>query len=390
MKKILMILQGEFPPDIRLEKEIKSLYENGFEVTIICNQYNKNRNENFKYCKTERIKGVFKNSSLNKIINFPIFFNPRFIAKSLKIFRKLKPDFIHAHDLPVAPIGLMLSKIFRKPLIYDMHENYPAALKAFKKKGIINFIFKNPFLAKILDKICIKYSDRIIVVVEENKERLIKTGVSPDKIIVVSNTVDINTFCLNKDDPFDVSKYKNKIILLYTGNVSPERGLDVPIYAMEKLKDEISNIQLLIVGNGKYNKILQKITNVRNLNNFISLLKWPGHENLHTYLKTAEICIIPQPSNEFMDTTIPHKLFEYMSFGKKILVSDAKPLKRIVEESKCGLVFESNSPSSFANKVIEILNDKSDFESNGINAVKNKYNWEVDSKKLINLYNNLI
>ena len=47
---------------------------------------------------------------------------------------------------------------------------------------------------QILEKLCIKYSDRIIVVVEENKDRLLSRGVEYPKILIVSNTVDINTF----------------------------------------------------------------------------------------------------------------------------------------------------------------------------------------------------
>ena len=171
MKKILMLLQSEFPPDIRLEKEIKSLNQEGFEVTLLCNQYSKSKHTNFQYCDIFRVKALFNNYKLNKIFNFPIFFNPRFIIIAISVCKKIKPNFIHAHDLPMAPLGLILKKIFKIPLIYDMHENYPEALRFFDKKGLFNFIFKNPKFAELLDKYLYKKCDRIIVVVEENKQR---------------------------------------------------------------------------------------------------------------------------------------------------------------------------------------------------------------------------
>ena len=81
-----------------------------------------------------------------------------------------------------------------------MHENYPEALKFFQKKGFVNLVFKNYRFAKTLDKFCIRHSDKIIVVVEENRYRLVASGVDSDKITIVSNTVDIDTFAKEKVD----------------------------------------------------------------------------------------------------------------------------------------------------------------------------------------------
>ncbi len=103
----------------------------------------------------------------------------------------------------------------------------------------------------------------------------------------------------------------------------------------------------------------------------------------------ADLCIIPQPSNSFIDTTIPHKLFEYMALSKPILVSDAKPLKRIVEETNCGSVFKSRDPRSFAEQVIKIFNSNFDFGKNGRKAVENKYNWKIEEQKLLDLYSKI-
>ena len=136
-KNILMISQALFPPDIRLEKEIKSLSEAGYQILVVCNQYDKKLNPTFGYCEIRRVNAVFNSVTLNRIVNFPIFFNPRYLLKIYKSILEFKPDFIHAHDLPMVPIGLMFKKIFRLPVIFDMHENYPEALKAFGKTGLI-------------------------------------------------------------------------------------------------------------------------------------------------------------------------------------------------------------------------------------------------------------
>ena len=69
MNKILMLLQSDFPPDIRLEKEIKSLSLAGFSVHVVCNQYEKDLYPEYEYCTIDRIKAPFNSVQLNKLLN---------------------------------------------------------------------------------------------------------------------------------------------------------------------------------------------------------------------------------------------------------------------------------------------------------------------------------
>jgi glycosyltransferase involved in cell wall biosynthesis len=384
-----MLLQSEFPPDIRLEKEIRTLVNSGFDVSLLCNQYDKVISPEFSFGNVIRIKAIFRNREINKIINFPFFLNPRFIYYLFKTYLQLKPDFVHAHDLPMMPLAIILKLFFGTKIIFDMHENYPQALRVFEKKGLINFIFKNPVLAEKLEKFAINQADRIIVVVEENKERLIKLGISNEKIVIVSNTVDLETFKLNSKYIVDLSKYKNKYVILYSGTVSPERGLDTPIEAMKYLKNDSLEFLLIILGDGKSVDILNNIIVKNELVNDVELLEWCGHEKLPDYISRANLCIIPQPNNDFINTTIPHKLFEYMAIGKPVLVSDSVPLKRIVEESNSGLVFQSKNSQDFAEKVRELYKSGIDYGKNGRKAVEQKYNWAYDAKNLVKMYQNL-
>lgn len=387
MAKVLMLLQAPFPPDIRVEREIKTLSENNYEVGILCNQYVKNLEPKFSFCSIFRIKAVFKSTKLNKILNFPLFLNPRFLAKTIKVYLKFKPDIIHAHDLPMVPLALLLKRFFKVPVIFDMHESYPDALMAFKKKGLLNFIFKNPKLARTLENYSLRTVDKIIVVVQDHKAKLINRGIPGKKIIVVSNTVDLEIFKQLPSDPIISQKYERNFVLLYSGGVSPDRGLEIPIMSLSILKEKIPNILLLIIGDGGYTKTLKEIAKIEKVEEFVQFIKWPGHNKLGSYLEIANICIIPQPSNNFINSGIPNKFFEYMSQGKPILVASL-PMERIIKETKCGEVFKTDSFEDFAEKVIEMSQSNIRYGENGIRAVSEKYNWEVDSKNLVNLYNN--
>ncbi len=397
MKKSLMLLQSEFPPDIRLEKEIRALSKAGYKVTLLCNNFTADKNKITEYenCEIVRLTVPFQIYKLNKLINFPIFFNPRYLFQTIKIVRHFEPDVIHAHDLPMVPIALFIKKIFGIPVIYDMHENYPAALKVFDKKGLVNTLFKNPRFAQILDDYCIKKVDSIITVVDENKDRVKKMGIGIHKVNVVSNTLDIDEFMKRQPQTkFKYGrieeKYNGKFILLYTGGVSPDRGLTTAIEAMLYVKIKIPEAFLIIIGDGPTVPVLKEIIKENCLEDFVELIKWPGHENLAMYWERANIGIIPQPNNEFINYTVPHKLFEFMYHKMPLLVADSISLKRIIEEANCGMAFKSNDPNDFAEKALAIKNSNIPFGENGYKSVISKYNWNKDQKELINLYSKIL
>lgn len=389
MKKILMLLQSEFPPDIRLEKEIKALSDNGYQVTLFCNQYDKNKSEDFEYCKIVRLRALTNNKRLNKILNFPAVFNFRMLAKTFTTMNETSAKIIHAHDLPMLPFGVILKIFSRRPLIFDMHENYPAALKSYKKTSLIERVLKNYKAAEIVEIFLIRFVNAIIVVTEENKNRLLERGIPKEKIRLVSNTVDLFQFTPATSLPEESSKYENNFILIYSGRVSFNRGLDTAVGALRFLKNSVPNVKLLIVGEGSHLPQLKRFADSLGVKEYVDFISWPGHEKIKEYISMADVCLIPQPSNEHADTTVPHKLFEYMSQAKPILSSDAKPLKRIIEETKAGLWFESNNPKDFAKKVDELKNSTVDYGGNGKKAVEEKYNWENDKRELLNLYQEL-
>ena len=90
-----------------------------------------------------------------------------------------------------------------KPVIADLHENMPAALLAYRSeydflKKIKYSIKYNYFIWRKLEKKYLRKCFKIITVVPEGNERLSKYGIKPEKINVVSNTENRETFNLKK------------------------------------------------------------------------------------------------------------------------------------------------------------------------------------------------
>jgi glycosyltransferase involved in cell wall biosynthesis len=83
-----------------------------------------------------------------------------------------------------------------------------------------------------------------------------------------------------------------------------------------------------------------------------------------------------------------------MNSGYPLMVSSCDPLRRIVSESDCGLVFEAENPVDFADKVRFAMKSPELIQKyviNGKAAIQNgRWNWESDSQELLRLYSELL
>jgi glycosyltransferase involved in cell wall biosynthesis len=98
--------------------------------------------------------------------------------------------------------------------------------------------------------------------------------------------------------------------------------------------------------------------------------------------------VIPHHSNEHTNTTIPNKVFDFMACGKPVIVSDARPLKRIVEKSGCGVTFQAENGDDFAGKLISLIRGRTGEQMGlrGKRAVREIYNWEKDGEILDQIF----
>lgn len=387
---ILMVLESEFPPDIRVENEAQSLIEAGHQVVVAC--ITRRKQKEFEYF-NDKIKiyrrkiSLFIYKSSVGCLKFPFYFN--FWRKFFTdLFQKEKFDVVHIHDLPLAKVGYEFKKKYKKPLIIDLHENWPALLRISSHT--------NTFLGKLLssnsqwvnyERNMIKLSDRLIVVVEEAMERLIKAGISHEKIFVVSNTLNLSGFHLP-----DIVPNKDFVTLFYAGGINRHRGIQTVLSALKKVINKKSNIRLWLLGEGSYKNELIKYANKLGIQDYVSFFGWRSFNEMIELLAQSDITLIPHYKSDHTDTTIPHKLFQYMYAGKPIIASNCAPVERIIKETNTGLIYLYNDSNQLAECIHNLVNNKKiyvEMHQNGRKWVIDKYNWNIDKENLLRLYDNI-
>ena len=187
---------------------------------------------------------------------------------------------------------------------------------------------------------------------------------------------------------FDVTLPAAALKLMYVGGLQSNRGLDTAIRAMPKIIERIPHALLVIVGGGVYQSALEQLTRELGLTNVVTFKGQQPFEKVHSYINAGDICLVPHTESPEINTTMPHKLFQYMYLKKPVIVSSAKPLARVVNDAHCGQVFESANPDSFANCVIALQDPalRQQLGENGHRAVLDRYSWQQESKELVKLY----
>jgi len=389
---VCLIYQDEYPWDVRIEKFADALVKQDIGVHLV----SRNRtgrsdreiiNEKFTVHRLPKGIGQFDRN----IINFPAFFSPFWILKVLWTVRQFCCTVIIVRDLPMTPCALVVGKLLSIPVIMDMAENYPALVASkwrYQGVGAFDVLIRNPRLLRILERIVIRRVSGLIVVSKASllsvQERC-KHNV--ERVAIVGNTPELAETELPKVSVNQVVQPMTNNGMLrigYVGWVEKHRGIDVAINALARLIKSGHKCELVIMGTGRALDECRSLAVSAGVSRSVEFVGWIDHDELSEYLETIDIGIVPHRVTPHTNTTLPNKIFDYMSMKLPVLVSNCESLKEIIEEAKCGIVYDGNDPADLA-KSIEMLFEpifRKKLGENGYKAILQKYNWKVDKKRL--------
>jgi glycosyltransferase involved in cell wall biosynthesis len=387
---ICHIWDGDYPWDVRVEKICDSLVKK-HEVHLVCrNSMRRPRYEYSKGLHLHRLPCVSERfGNLNNLIGFPAFFNPFWIYTIWRTIRRAKADVILVRDLPLAWTALGVGWILGLPVVLDMAENYPAMIKDFwdrQRFSILNFLVRNPSVVRFVERTSVRWFDHILVVIEESRDRLISLGVDPTRISLVVNTPTLARWAeLPRDGGVGILRSPQNLILVYLGLLEWARGIETAIRAIERVHERLPGVKLVIVGSGRDEGAFRLLVRQLKLHDSVQFLGWLDYSKAIEVIRESDVGLVPHHATESWNTTVPNKLFDYMSMGKATIVSNAKPTERIVREERCGIVFEERDAEDLARAILALKHKatREEMGRRGREAIAERYNWTVDEEQLL-------
>jgi len=371
----------------------RKLVQEKFEVFVLC-YGDRSEIENINGITLHRF--YFKNKlrkRLRPLMNTLPIFTSIWKQKITQFIEKYNIDILQIHDLYMLGPGLKANNKFNLPIVANFHENYPAAIKTYNwAKSLKGRILFRPDLWKKLQGLYLHQVKKIIVTCQEYKDSLLAMYdfLQDEDIIVYLNVPDLEEMNSYEIIPEAIDKNKD-FILFYFGVNAERRGLFTALDTLKILVQKQLNIKLLLIGPVdkadwlRFDKYLFDPI----LKDRIVFHKWRNINEIPSYISQSDICLSPLIENEHHNTTIANKLFQYMLFGKPMVISDCKPQIRIINETEAGILHKAGDAKDLANKIIELYNNPSKMKmmgARGRKKVLDEYNTEVQTRAIIDMY----
>ena len=392
--RILMLLDQRFPPDVRVENEIESLTEAGFEVILMAIAPDeRSARDEFKGATVLRVRIPAKARNWMRGLAGTIPVLSWFICRQvMRVVRDCEIHAIHAHDLYMCGGALRAGKWLNLPVVSDLHENWCAVLR--------HYAWSTRFPGRLaishrrwerLEARWTRQSDHVVVITQQMKARIAELGVDRSNISVLPNTVNTREF-----DRFPVIQeimdgMRSPFTLSYAGTINLHRGLDTLLRAMPAVLEEVDAL-LVIVGEGKIQPELEVLARSLGIADRVRFDGWQELPRLKSYFLGSDICVAPHVKGVQNDSALPHKLFQYMYLKRPVVVSNCVPMEDIVERTHCGLVFPSGDHEALARCLIELYRDPERrrlMGARGHSAVLQQYRWEISAQALTSAYSRL-
>ncbi len=394
--KILVISQYFWPENFVINEIVFSLNELNNDVYVLTGKPNYPVGKIFEGYKYFTIEKEFKNKV--EIFRVPIF--PRLTSFLTLILNYLSyvlsaslfgPFLVKSKDFDVilvygvSPIlqalpAILLSKIYKKPVILWLQDLWPESISATKYSN-------NNFLFGII-RLLVKFIYNNVHLLLAQSKGFYK------KILDLNKTTPLDY--LPNSYPFKEFKYpkkiidgdeifKNKFNFLFAGNMGKAQSLTT-ILNTAKLLEKESNISFIFIGEGSQKRFLKKEVFRKKLKNVIFVDQKPPHL-MPYFFKKASALLVTLSDNEVLNLTLPSKIQAYLSSQMPIIAAINGTSADILLESGAALVSPAEDSYALRDSIIKFIKlsdqKKKIMSKNGKIYFDKNFSQEVIINKLL-------
>jgi len=199
---------------------------------------------------------------------------------------------------------------------------------------------------------------------------------------IIPNGVDVNHFSPNVSPIDDFGD--GKLNILFVGRLEKRKGADYLLDAYKRVKGEIPNSRLIIVGPGtRLRKKYERQVTQNGLDDVV-FAGYVSYDELPRYYKTADIVCSPATGRESFGIV----LLEAMAVGKPVVASNIEGYASVVTHGVDGLLVPPKDGEMLAQALISLVTDESLRQQMGAKGRLKAldYSWEHVAQKILDYY----
>lgn len=327
MSDVVHILHTEWSSgwggqEIRILAESQAFVERGYRVTIAAQPDGQ----------------LFEQARNIGIDTIPLATNKKLnIQAILQLKRFIQAehvDVVHTHSSVDARVGGIAARLAGCPIVRSRHLSNPI------KRSPLSWLL----YMSLAD--CVITSGKMI------RERMIQVNhMRPERIVSIPAGIDERQFSLTRNLPDVRQGYGINSDDFVVGIVSVLRswkGHEYLVKSLDILREEISNLKLLFVGEGPHRERIETLIDSLGLADRIIMT---GHvDDPAPYFLAMDIVVLPSYENEATSQALP----QAMSMCRPVIAADAGGLSEVVVNGETGLLVTPKDSGSLANAIRQL------------------------------------
>ena len=231
---------------------------------------------------------------------------------------------------------------------------------------------KGPLILKMLNR-----ATAITVVSNNLKNELINHKINSDKITVIPNGVDIDSFKIQ-----DKNMCRERLgikslepMVLYVGRLSEEKNIKSLIIAAEKLITKGNSFNLYIVGDGPLDAELKALSKQLKIEKHVHFVGKVDHSEISTWMSSTDFFSLPS-----IREGCPNVILEALGCGRPVISSNVGAIPDVVNEQS-GILFDPNNIEEIVSSFMQAFSRSWD-EVKITDSIK-KLTWENAAKNYL-------
>jgi len=283
---------------------------------------------------------------------------------------KLDFDVIHAHDWMTFPAGLAVSHLTGKPLVVHVHST------EFDRSGerVDQRVYD-------IERAGMHGAAQVIAVSNMTKNLCVsRYGVSPDKITVVYNAIELNNTATEGPVRFE----KDDRIVLFLGRITMQKGPEYFVAAAKKVLQKIDNVKFVMAGSGDMFRRVIELAAGLGIGHKMLFTGFLRGDNVEKIFRMADLFVMPSVSEPF--GLVP---LEAMSQNVPVIISKQSGVSEVITHA---LKVDFWDIDEMANKIIAVLRHPPLGETLKKHAhfEVRKFSWHDASQACLSVYEKVL
>jgi colanic acid biosynthesis glycosyl transferase WcaI len=278
-----------------------------------------------------------------------------------------RPDVVMCMTDPpfIGAAAELVARRFRAPLIVISQDVFP---EIAVKLGRL----RNPVVVGALGLVIDSYlhfADRVVVIGDTMKRRIVAKGVDPSRVRVISNWGDAERVTPQPRDNEWARAHElvDKFVVMHFGNVGHAQDLDSLIRATTLLRD-LDDLVVPIIGVGARLQELTELAETVEADR-VRFLPWQEYENRALPISAADVHVVGL-ARGLAGYIVPSRMWGVLAAGRPVIAAaeDESETAAVVRATGCGLVVPPGDPFRLAEAIRACHDGNYDLEEMGRRA----------------------